>query len=237
MAIDSWKRPRAAPVKKCPPPQSGHILQSASDTLTETLGPCLLKGYFARRCARCTCLTIAPTRYRAPRTSDTLVRPPVLTRTEGSVSHKGVSRGGGRHSPDHSCQLRSPDMRPQDLGIARNYHCGRKRYIINSETFSTCNQYVKFTFINSQEFHAFVGVSRGNTIRGNRTERFWEGNLPLRGSLRGSLRGRVSEVFRGFERFSEGLRGFWRFSEVFQRPSQRPSQSPFSSQSCGSCCP
>ena len=50
----------------------------------------------------------------------------------------------------------------------------------------------------------FVGVSRGNTIRGNRTERFWEGNLPLRGSLRGSLRGRVSEVFRGF---SEGLRG------------------------------
>ena len=43
-----------------------------------------------------------------------------------------------------------------------------------------------------------VGVSRGNTIRGNRTERFWEENLPLRGSLRGSLRGRVSEVFRGF---------------------------------------
>ena len=70
-----------------------------------------------------------------------------------------------------------------------------------------------------------VGVSRGNRIRGNKTERFWEGNLPLRGSLRGSLRGRVSEVFRGFERFSEGLRGFQRFSEVFQRPSQRPSQS------------
>ena len=80
-----------------------------------------------------------------------------------------------------------------------------------------------------------VGVSRGNTIRGNRTERFWEGNLPLRGSLRGSLRGRVSEVFRGFQRFSEVFRdfqrfsevfrGFQRFSEVFQRPSQRPSQS------------
>ena len=51
----------------------------------------------------------------------------------------------------------------------------------------------------------FVGVSRGNTIRGNRTERFWEGNLPLRGSLRGSLRGRV---FRGFQRFSEVFRGF-----------------------------
>ena len=79
-----------------------------------------------------------------------------------------------------------------------------------------------------------VGVSRGNTIRGNRTERFWEGNLPLRGSLRGSL---FSEVLRGFQRVWEVFRGFQRFSEVFQRPSQRPSQSPFSSQSCGSCCP
>ena len=28
---------------------------------------------------------------------------------------------------------------------------------------------------------------RGNTIRGNRTESLWEGNLPLRGSLRGPL--------------------------------------------------
>ena len=62
---------------------------------------------------------------------------------------------------------------------------------------------------------------RGNTIRGNRPERFWEGNLPLRGSLRG----RVSEVFRGLQRFLEVVRGFQRFAEVFQRPSQRPSQS------------
>ena len=30
--------------------------------------------------------------------------------------------------------------------------------------------------------------SRGNTIRGNRTERLWEGTLPLRGSLRGPLK-------------------------------------------------
>ena len=44
----------------------------------------------------------------------------------------------------------------------------------------------------------FGGVLRGNTIRGNRPERFWEGNLPLKGSLRGPLRGMVSEVFRGF---------------------------------------
>ena len=33
------------------------------------------------------------------------------------------------------------------------------------------------------------GRLRGNTIRGNRPERFWEGNLPLRGSLKGALRG------------------------------------------------
>ena len=42
------------------------------------------------------------------------------------------------------------------------------------------------------------GVLRGNTIRGNRPERFWEGKLPLRGSLRGPLRGMVSEFFRAF---------------------------------------
>ena len=75
-----------------------------------------------------------------------------------------------------------------------------------------------------------MGVSTGNTIGGNRTERFWEGNLPLRGSLRGSLRGRVSEVFRGFQRgFERVFRGFQRFWEVFRGfskdLSQRPSQS------------
>ena len=46
---------------------------------------------------------------------------------------------------------------------------------------------------------------RGNTTRGNRPERFWEGNLRLRGSLRG-------RVFRGFGRFSEVFRDF---SEIF----------------------
>ena len=60
---------------------------------------------------------------------------------------------------------------------------------------------------------------KGNTIRGNRPERFWEGNLPLRGSLRG--------VFRGFQRF-------W---EVFKGPLRDPLRVPFSSQSCRSCCP
>ena len=65
---------------------------------------------------------------------------------------------------------------------------------------------------------------RGNTIRGNRTESLWEGNLPLRGSLRGrTFRSfqRSLEVFRGFQRF---LRGFQRFLRGFQRSSQRPSQ-------------
>ena len=38
----------------------------------------------------------------------------------------------------------------------KQYHCGRKEYIINSETFSTCNQHAKLTFINSQEVHACI---------------------------------------------------------------------------------
>ena len=59
--------------------------------------------------------------------------------------------------------------------------------------------------------------------------------------MRGSERGRFSEiferflrgferVFRGFERFSEVLRGFQRFLRGFQRSSQRPSQRQISSQ-------
>ena len=95
---------------------------------------------------------------------------------------------------------------------------------------------------NAGSFRVCLGERlRGNTIRGNRPERFWEGNLPLRGSPRGPLRGRV---FRGFQRFLEVFRGFQRFSEVFrdfQRffkgPLRAPLRVPFSSQSCGSCCP
>ena len=44
---------------------------------------------------------------------------------------------------------------------------------------------------------------RGNRNRGNRPERFWEGNLPLRGSLRG-------RVFRNFQRFLEVFQMFFR---------------------------
>ena len=36
------------------------------------------------------------------------------------------------------------------------YHCGRKRYVINSDTFSTCSQHLKFTLINFQECHARI---------------------------------------------------------------------------------
>ena len=93
-------------------------------------------------------------------------------------------------------------------------------------------------------FPNFGRVLRGNTIRGNRPERFWEGNLPLRGSLGGPLRGMVSELFRAFQRFSELFRGFQRFSEVFrgfsevfQGPLRDPLRVPFSSQSWGPCCP
>ena len=39
---------------------------------------------------------------------------------------------------------------------------------------------------------------KGQINRGHRTERLWEGNLPLRGSLRGMGFQRFSEVFRGF---------------------------------------
>ena len=96
----------------------------------------------------------------------------------------------------------------------------------------------------SSELLKIGGVLRGNTIRGNRPERFWEGNLPLRGSLRGPLRGMVSELFRAFQRFLEVFRGSQRFSEVFRgfqrffkRPLRDPLRVPFSSQSCRSCCP
>ena len=52
---------------------------------------------------------------------------------------------------------------------------------------------------------------KGQMNRSNRTESLWEGDLPLRGSLRG----RVFRVFcRGFQRFFRGS----------QRSSQRPSQ-------------
>ena len=58
--------------------------------------------------------------------------------------------------------------------------------------------------------HILGGVLRGNTIRGKRA---WEGNLPLRGSLRGPLRGMVSELFRAFQRL---LEVFQSFSEIFR---------------------
>ena len=38
-----------------------------------------------------------------------------------------------------------------------------------------------------QTFEGVGAASRGNTITGNKTERLWEGNLPLRGFLRGPL--------------------------------------------------
>ena len=68
-------------------------------------------------------------------------------------------------------------------------------------------------------FGLFGERPRGNRNRGNRPERFWEGNLPLRGSLRGRL-------CRCFQRFLE-------VSGVFRGPLRVP----FPSQSCGSCCP
>ena len=45
-----------------------------------------------------------------------------------------------------------------------------------------------------------MGVSRGNTIRGKRNDRL-RGKSASERALRGSLRGRVSEVFRVFSSF------------------------------------
>ena len=62
--------------------------------------------------------------------------------------------------PRKITQIRSE---PQDQKIDANsdrvnpyYHYGRERYMINSETFSTWSQHVKFTLINSSEFHACI---------------------------------------------------------------------------------
>ena len=52
----------------------------------------------------------------------------------------------------------------------------------------------------------------GNRGRGSRPERIREGNLPLRGSLRGK------SAWEGFQRFSEVLRNFQRFSEALAEP-------------------
>ena len=83
-----------------------------------------------------------------------------------------------------------------------------------------------------------VGVSRGNTIRGNRTGKVLRGK-----SASERVSERISER-EGFQRFSvvfRGLRGFERLLRGFQRfckdPLRDPLRVPFSSKSCGSCCP
>ena len=78
-------------------------------------------------------------------------------------------------APTHACGRPPPHRKvsgPKSLGLASlsfldlrpqiwsrlkpDYHCGRKRCIINSETFSTCNQHVKFASNNSQDFHVCI---------------------------------------------------------------------------------
>ena len=64
----------------------------------------------------------------------------------------------------------------------------------------------------------YVGESsRGNTIRGNRTESLWEGNLPLRGSLREPLKNLWNPL--------KTSKTLWKPLETSENPpSQRPSQ-------------
>ena len=75
---------------------------------------------------------------------------------------------------------------------------------------------------------------RGQMNRGNRTESPPEGNLPLRGSLRG-------RVFRGSQRVLRGFqRVFFRdFSEVFRGPLlvETLSEADFPLRGSQSCCP
>ena len=62
----------------------------------------------------------------------------------------------------------------------------------------------------------FLWELQGATRLGATGLRGSEREICLWGSLRGSLRGRVSDVFRGFQRFSDVFRGFQRFLEVFR---------------------
>ena len=79
------------------------------------------------------------------------------------------------------------------------------------------------------------GEFKGQMNRGNRTERLWEGNPPLRGSLRGRVFRGFQRFFRGFQRFSEG------FSKIFQRLSEvlseTLSEADFPLRGSQSCCP
>ena len=83
---------------------------------------------------------------------------------------------------------------------------------------STIRSWYRETAENRREF-------KWQHDRGNRTESLWEGNLPLRGSLRG-------RVFMASEVFIEVFR---RFSEIFQRffrgPLRDPLRGRFPSQS------
>ena len=114
----------------------------------------------------------------SPEVSAMLCKPPTLQ------ARKGVSRVLLKKR-DKAEKHRKPSARerahmhfvpnallPHDAynyqGGNAKYHCGRKRYIINSETFSACNQHVKFTFINSQEFHACISYMPAHIV-GNDT--------------------------------------------------------------------
>ena len=67
----------------------------------------------------------------------TLLKPqPITMRVEGVA--------GGYRNPSCPLDPIAVKVRPG----TKQYHCGRRRHIINSETFSTCNPHVNFTFIN-----------------------------------------------------------------------------------------
>ena len=123
----------------------------------------------------------------------------------------------------HGVLLKRLRKAPGPCGSAcRAAPCGSPMWGANFAMSCWKSHWNNFSAINyGQNWFPLGERLRGNRTRGNRPERFWEGNLPPRGSLRGPL---LSEVFRGFQRFSEVFRGFQRFSEALEA-SQRPSQS------------
>ena len=100
--------------------------------------------------------------------------------------------------------------------------CSKLRKHLRQET---CGSFFLRSFPWSATYIIFFwgpkwGISSGgNTIRGNKTESLWEGNLPLRGSLRGPLK--ISENLR---KISENLcKPLKTSKKLWKPPSQRPS--------------
>ena len=84
-------------------------------------------------------------------------------RKSATKGPKSASLGGGLGGGEVARGSGGPTEPPLATKIVV-YHCGQRRYIINSETFSTCNQHVNFTLINSQYFHACISYKPAHML-------------------------------------------------------------------------